>query len=420
MRRKRTGEAFDAAIESGSRGSAVGPGASEVSMPGAVGRSRAAAASREACAAHARDRAGSGHAAGRSGRIIHCAVIAALLGIFVLSGCVIVGGNFKYKGTRVEVETVDLEGLEVIEFRLGSEDLIITTENVGKADFSIEKTYRANERKYGEKLLDEAEILFRRRGDRLVIERKKEKDMGLTRLSKGYVSIDIEVALPAAMELDVHTGSGDVEIADREERVTIDTGSGDVEMGVAAAGLEVKTGSGDMTIESGRHVVKLGAGSGDIRVGGLSGTADISTGSGDVTVRKIAGDMEVSTGSGDVEINNSMGKIDASTGSGDVDIPHHAGGAELNTSSGDVMLGVDGGDGDITIKTSSGEVDIVFYGGDAYEVDVHTGSGSISGQIPLIVKDASRRRLSGSYGRGGFTVKVSTSSGGVSLTRGAI
>jgi hypothetical protein len=60
------------------------------------------------------------------------------------------------------------------------------------------------------------------------------------------------------------------------------------------------------------------------------------------------------------------------------------------------------------------------YGGDAYELDISTASGSISSQIPLTVRDASRRRLSGRYGSGGFSLSVSTSSGSISLVKGAI
>jgi len=353
-------------------------------------------------------------------KIIRYGALVGIMALFVFAGCVIADGNFKYRGTRVEVETIDLGGVEVVEFVLGSEDVIIMTEEVRSADFTIEKTFRANEEEYGEELLDEAEILFKRQGDRLIIERKKDRHLGLSQVTKGHVSIDIEVGLPAGMRLDVHTGSGDVEIADREGPVEIDTGSGDVEVGVAAGGLNVDTGSGDMKIETARHVVNLDSGSGDIFVGGIGGNGKISTGSGDVTVRKVAGEIGVGTGSGDVEINSSVGAVKAGTGSGDVDILHHTGSADVNTSSGDINLGLDGGEGDIIINTSSGEVEIVMYGGDAYEVDISTGSGSISSRIPLTVRDASRRKLSGRYGDGGFSLSVDTASGSVSIMKGAI
>jgi hypothetical protein len=264
-----------------------------------------------------------------------------------------INGNFKYKGTRVEIETVDVDGVEVVEFMLGSEDVVVLTEEGRRAEFKIEKTYRANDRDYGEELLAEAEILFERRGGRLIVERKKERDLGLSRLTKGYVSIDIEVGLPSDVHLDVNTGSGDVEIADRGGRVDINTGSGDVEVGEADGGLKVNTGSGDVTIEAARHAVRLSTGSGDVSVGGIGGGASVHTGSGDVTIGKVAGDVGVSTGSGDVEISNSMGSIDAHTSSGDVDLHRHTGSADIGTSSGDVMLGLDGGEGDIVIKTRS-------------------------------------------------------------------
>ena len=39
--------------------------------------------------------------------------IVTLIGLVVLSGCVVTNGTFKYKGTRVEIESVDLEGVEI-------------------------------------------------------------------------------------------------------------------------------------------------------------------------------------------------------------------------------------------------------------------------------------------------------------------
>jgi len=343
----------------------------------------------------------------------------AVLALVLVSGCV-VNGNFKYKATRVEVETVDLAGIEAVEFNLGSEDVVIKTAETRQAEFTIEKTVRAVEKKYAEDLLDEAEMLFERHGDKLVVKRKKDKSMGVSGVTKGRVSIDIEVGLPAALGLEINTGSGDVEVADREGMLTINTGSGDVETGAAASGLNVCTGSGDMAIDAARYDVQLSAGSGDISVGGLGGKARIGTGSGDVRVRKVTGDVVLSTGSGDIRIDRSVGALSAGTGSGDVDLLHHTGGADINTASGDVMLGIDGGEGDIAVTTSSGEVDIVIYGGDAYEVEIGTDSGSISSRVPLTVREASRKKLSGRYGEGGFSLRVSTSSGAVSLARGAI
>ena len=56
--------------------------------------------------------------------------LIGFIALFAFAGCVIADGNFKYKGTRVEVETVDLDGIEIIEFILGSEDVVIMTEEV--------------------------------------------------------------------------------------------------------------------------------------------------------------------------------------------------------------------------------------------------------------------------------------------------
>jgi hypothetical protein len=347
-------------------------------------------------------------------------MVLGVAALVALSGCMLVEGGFKYKGTKVEIQTADISGIDIVEMNLGSEDVVVTSDDVREAQFEIKKTYRANDREYGEELLDEAEIIIERDGRRLVVERKNEGRSGLSRITKGYVSIDITVGLPADIELSIHTGSGDVNLAERNAPVEITTGSGDLEVAAAAHDLEARTGSGDIEVGKAGGEVNFHTGSGDVYAREVEGPLDVSTGSGDVSLRSVAGDFEIGTGSGDVEVEISAGDAQASTGSGDISLSHHTGGVDLSTSSGDVILGLDGGRGDVMIKTASGEVDVVLYGGDAYEVDIETGSGSISSRIPLTVSDASRRRLEGHYGEGGFSIRVRTSSGGISLMRGAI
>jgi DUF4097 and DUF4098 domain-containing protein YvlB len=85
-----------------------------------------------------------------------------------------------------------------------------------------------------------------------------------------------------------------------------------------------------------------------------------------------------------------------------------------------VAVGVSGSDGSVEVKTASGDIDVALYGNDSVELDISTMQGTITSKIPIIVKEASRRHLVGVSGAGALKLKLETSSGSVSVTRGSI
>ena len=148
--------------------------------------------------------------------------------------------------------------------------------------------------------------------------------------------------------------------------------------------------------------------------------ADMSAGSGDININLIKGDVSVGTGSGDVVIDASEGIAIVKTGSGDISFGGHTGSAEVTTSSGEIEFCAAADEGEVTLRTSSGDVDVVIYGGDSIELDISTSSGVIDTKVPIVVREASRRRLRGISGDGRWKLKVSTSSGNVGVRRGRI
>ena len=281
--------------------------------------------------------------------------------------------------------------------------------------------WRANDKKYGQGLVEEAKITIERDGEKIIVKRKGSKSRdGWDMITKGYVSIDITVMLPEDVWLDIKTGSGDVDIDDRTAPVDISTGSGDVVAARMGDGFGMSAGSGDLHIDSVTGPFKFSAGSGDVTAGSVKGRVEISLGSGDVDIDEITGNIKVSTGSGDIGVGTLDGDLHARASSGDVTVLDHTGGADIGTSSGDVGLHSHSERGMMSIDTSSGDVDLVLYNTDSVEIDLRTSTGMMRTKLPLVVEDASRRHLMGSAGRGDLKIDVSTTSGDISVKQGSI
>jgi hypothetical protein len=347
------------------------------------------------------------------------AAVAASVALATIPGCSL-EDMYKYSETTVETRTAPLAGIDTIEMRLGAADIQVVTKEGAQAEFIIEKTARASEKEETAKLLREAEVTIEQRGSRLVVERKEKSKIKGDVIFKGFVSLDITVSVPAGISLDVLTGSGDVVVDNRAGAIKVRSGSGDVTVEQAGQGAELKTGSGDIRLTSSRARSSVSTGSGDIFVTELEGGLEASTGSGEINIERLSGDARLSTGSGDISVASSSGTVSAESGSGEIAFGGHRGAADVTAASGDISFGIAAGEGTIELETSSGEVAVLLYAVDQMDLDVSTVSGAITCKVPIVVKQASRRRLLGVQGAGGFKLAIETTSGDVYIDRGSI
>lgn len=124
-------------------------------------------------------------------------------------------------------------------------------------------------------------------------------------LKTGNCEINITVNGPAAVELDLSSGSGAIEVAGVKGEVEYKAGSGNVNISGEIEKIDGKAGSGSATIK------------------GLKGSAELKSGSGaiDITYTSVPdkGELDIKTGSGRTQVALPAGakfKSDIKTGSG--------------------------------------------------------------------------------------------------------
>ena len=172
------------------------------------------------------------------------------------------------------------------------------------------------------------------------------------------ISIDYEISVPTSTALNVHSGSGDIEIDHVGRFLAASSGSGSVRAHGIHGAATLDTGSGDIEIENeGAGDVKAKTGSGSIRVNGLNGGLYARTGSGDIEADgTLAGSSRLTSGSGSVRLHigpNAHFNVDASTGSGNIRVAgapqseHHHLSAPVN-----------GGGPALQIRTGSGDIEV--------------------------------------------------------------
>ncbi len=140
------------------------------------------------------------------------------------------------------------------------------------------------------------------------------------------------------------------------------------------------------------------------------------TGSGGVTVEKLKGPANVSTGSGRIEVYDIGDRVEAHTGSGGIRGGRIAGAIVADTGSGGVNL-EQTNLGSIDAHTGSGSVTIRVPSQAAFDLRAHTGSGSITVDHPMTVSGTIGRHDVQAKVRGGGNalVDVRTGSGSIHI-----
>lgn len=157
----------------------------------------------------------------------------------------------------------------------------------------------------------------------------------------GIASVSLEIRTPPDTHLELHTGSGGLEVEGLSGPMVLDTGSGGIDVQDVTGELEARAGSGGIEVTGSRGPVSLETGSGGIDYEGVpQGECRFTTGSGGIELT-LPSDLSV--------------WVDLSTGSGSIDVDYEV-------------------EGEVSPRKVQG----VIGSGDQGTIYAHTGSGSIS------------------------------------------
>jgi hypothetical protein len=164
----------------------------------------------------------------------------------------------------------------------------------------------------------------------------------------------------------------------------------------ASIRFEVKVPRGDYKFDA------ISSVSGDVEVTGVSGELRVRSTSGNVTVKGVAGAVNASSTSGNVYVGEINGTVSGRSTSGDVEVEI----AQLS------------GAGDMEFASTSGNVRVKLPSNLDADVRMSTTSGGLKTDFPLTIEEPERgpgRRAAGRVGGGSRNLRLSSTSGSVSL-----
>ena len=222
---------------------------------------------------------------------------------------------------------VDAKGIEKVVIRAGAGDMKV----VGRSN-AVRVEARGTACAAKQELLDATQINVRREGNVVYVETElPQNDASWSFGNNDYAYIDIGIALPSSVPVEVVDSSGDTTIEDLAA-LQIQDSSGDLEITRIAGLADVGDSSGDLTID-GAGSVRVRDSSGDIQIAKIGGSVKIEQdSSGSIRVEDVKGSVVVdSDSSGDIYAGHvdgdftvsedSSGSIDHDAITGKVSIP---------------------------------------------------------------------------------------------------
>jgi hypothetical protein len=352
------------------------------------------------------------------------AVIGAAVIVAVVFGAVAArAADYKYE--EAVSKTIELEGARKLVIESLSGDITVTGEADRKSiELKIVKYVRAEDEETARKLAKSMGVVVTRPEEMIKLEtRYPKKGKVKTSIFSFFVergnsmNITLDLKIPAGLEVETASASGNVEISS------------------VLAGVEASSASGDLIIRDiGKDVVAHVA-SGDIEIGDIGGSVSVSSAAGDILVRDIAGNADISVATGDVEISSVGGSLTLNTYTGDAVVEGVGavryegingsasfidvrGAVEASAASGDISFRVTPVElSSYHITASSGNIVLRFL--DAMEggfiLKASTTSGEISASLPIKVTKVDRNRIAGIVREGRAKVVLETASGNITV-----
>ena len=244
----------------------------------------------------------------------------------------------------------------------------------------------------------------------------------------------------SAGDLVVQSGNGAVSVSDSRGNLAVTNRFAAVSVERIGGNLSISSSNAAVSAIDVKGPTTITNSFASVTAQNISGPTSIATSSGNVTASNIGGDLEVNTRFGLVKAENVRGNLNVENANGSVSASEIRGDAHVKTSYSPVFLkgidgrvdvqnqngvigisGLRGGCNDVTLKTTYSPIKISLASNANYTVTAHTTYGSINTDFPFTVTSKSTSEssdsLSGTIGKGGCKMELTTSNAGITITR---
>jgi DUF4097 and DUF4098 domain-containing protein YvlB len=167
--------------------------------------------------------------------------------------------------------------------------------------------------------------------------------------------------------------------------------------------LDVHTGDGNVNSQAISGDIRINTGDGHITVNGLRGSINMRSGDGNIQASGLDGSLEVDTGDGHVSVDGRFDSLNLKTGDGNIEARAMNGSKVANS---------------WRLHSGDGHINMWLPGDFNADLEAHTGDGKITLDFPIKVSGSlSHSSIHGTLNNGGGTVSLTSGDGSIHLQK---
>jgi DUF4097 and DUF4098 domain-containing protein YvlB len=262
------------------------------------------------------------------------------------------------------------------------------------------------------KLTEDYELKMVQEGSTLRLTAKRKKNNNNW---KDGLSISFAVYVPENLASDLATSGGNISISTLTGKQVFSTSGGNLVCKQLKGDIKGSTSGGNISIEESRDNIQLTTSGGNISAENCSGNITVSTSGGNLNLEDLDGIIKATTSGGNVNGESIKGELKASTSGGNVDLEELFASVDASTSGGSMNVEIKELGKYLTLKNSSGRIDLSLPSNKGVTLDLRGSkiNTSISGNFDGKIEDT---RIKGNLNGGGIPVTVDAGSGRINIT----
>jgi DUF4097 and DUF4098 domain-containing protein YvlB len=167
--------------------------------------------------------------------------------------------------------------------------------------------------------------------------------------------------------------------------------------------MDIHTGDGNVTSDAVSGHIRIDTGDGNISATGIHGDMFMHTGDGHIDASNLDGTLKVDTGDGHVTVGGRFDALDLHTGDGNIDASAMNGSKVAN---------------EWVLHSGDGRINLRVPGDLSADLDAHTGDGSITVDMPVTVSGSmGHSTVRGKLNGGGGTLRLTSGDGSIHVEK---
>lgn len=257
----------------------------------------------------------------------------------------------------------------------------------------------------------------------LLIETSANRVKAIARNKKGFndwknsLSISFKIYGPAKLDTDLKTSGGSIKLKGLTGNQDFATSGGSLHVEGIKGNIDGATSGGSINLSGSEGNIELATSGGSITATNCKGQIDLATSGGSLKLENLEGTIEAKTSGGSVSGGNIKGELKTGTSGGSIRLSGLTCSIDAATSGGSMDIAITALGNYVKLHNSAGSINVTLPAGKGMNLDLEGNRVSVPG-LTNFSGSASEDEIKGKINGGGVPVTVRASSGKVNLSFG--